>query len=755
MIALEPGALFADRYRLIRHLGRGGMGAVWEVDDEQVGERVALKLLLVDDVSPEGLDRFRREVRLARKVAHPNVVRLHDLGRHERQWFLSMELVVGRDLRGVLRDEGPLAPATAIRIAREVALALGAVHAQGVVHRDLKPANVIVASDDRILLTDFGVARLAADAVRSRSGMVGTPVYMAPEQVLGAPVDGRADLYALGLMLFEMLTGRVPFVAETAIATALARLQREAPDPRTFEPRIPDDVAELVRSLLTREPETRPGDANVLAETLETLAETAPRDAPRRVSAMPTAPTLRLGARRHERTLAVLPFVYRGPSDDAYLADALAEELVDILSRTQGLRMLALGATRPFHDSRDPRVIGAELDCDAVVDGTLQRAGDRVRIAVRLVDARTGEQMWNERIDGTLLDAFEVQDKVARRVAEALRVGLTTQSYRGSAPQEAIEAYLRARARLQELQFRGAGGAVTLLEDAIELAPDFAPALSAHALASVRAWFLPGVEEGRDWEAVARSSIARANERAGALAETHLAAASLAVQDGDYGAAMVALRRALAIAPTFAEAHEYLGRLLLEADRGEEGASHLRHALELDPSLARAFAELARHHALEGRWPAFDAAVKELATRLGEDAAATLQTRMRGAAWRRDDEALDAIAERLGDATGDRAMMSRYVRGMRDPVLGAQMAKAFLALADEGNRRFSAFAAQLAAELAVAADPELACEAISFAASGSLLDLAWLRRCPLLDVVRETDSLRAATATVAARAALG
>ncbi|HJK95219.1 MAG TPA: protein kinase [Polyangiaceae bacterium LLY-WYZ-15_(1-7)] len=750
---LALGERFADRYRILELLGVGGMGAVYEAEDEQVGERVALKLLApTDEVDELARSRFRREVRLARRISHPNVVRIHDLGTHEGVWYLSMALVRGTDLRRLLRRTGPMDPSRAAALVRDVAGALDAVHAAGVVHRDLKPANVLLEEGGRVVLTDFGVARVSESCANTRSGLVGTPVYMAPEQVLGHPLDARTDLYSLGLILYELLTGEVPFVAETAIATALARVQHDPPDPRSKRADLPDELGRLVLRCLARAPEGRPASAAEVHEALAPFAgevgAVPPMVGAESLFSVPTVPL-------RDRALAILPFRYHGPPEDAFLGRALADELIDLLARTRGLRVLSSGATEAFRDDRDPRVVGRQLDVDAVVDGTVQRSGARVRVVARLCDAATGAQLWSERFDGQLGDVFELQDKVGRRVAEALRVGLTTESHRGSAPGEAVEAYLKARGRLAEMQFRGAGGAVALLEDALDAAPEFQPAMSAHAMACLRAWFIPGLEDGRDWEAAARASVRRAVTRAGALAESHLAAAMLAGQDGDFRQAAEALERALAIAPTCAEAHEYLGRLQMESGRGEEGAAHLRMALDLDPRLARAFAELARFHALGGRWPAFEAALEALGERLGEAASPTLQTRLRGAVWRGDADEVRAALALLEDAERpDRRMMRRYGEAALDAAEGQAFRGELGALvAESENARFRAFAHQLGAEIAALHGAEEAArEHVRAAAAGALVDLDWLRRCPLLGALRERGELAEAEAQVAQRA---
>ncbi|MEZ4454887.1 MAG: serine/threonine-protein kinase, partial [Nannocystaceae bacterium] len=274
------GPLFAGRYELLRELGRGGMGVVYHARDTMVGDVVALKTLEISGgASDSAVERFRREVRLARRITHPNVARTHDLGEFNGHHYLTMELIDGSDLQGILARERRLGPMRAAAIAWMVCEGLAAAHAAGVVHRDLKPANILVERSGRVILTDFGIARaFAGDNAARTQGSVGTLVYMAPEQVTGESSDPRTDLYAVGLLLYEMLTGELAFTGETPLAAAIARLSAAPPDPRTRIADVPACLAELVLELLARAPEGRPPTAEAvslrLGQWLESIGET-------------------------------------------------------------------------------------------------------------------------------------------------------------------------------------------------------------------------------------------------------------------------------------------------------------------------------------------------------------------------------------------------------------------------------------------------------------------------------------------------
>ncbi|HEY8431247.1 MAG TPA: protein kinase [Sandaracinaceae bacterium] len=752
---LAPGQVFADRYEVQALLGRGGMGAVYRVHDRKLDEVVALKLLTL--ATDRAVDRFLREVRLARRVTHPNVARTHDLGEHEGVHFLTMEYVRGKPLDRVLEEQERLDPARAAHVAEQIAAGLEAAHAAGVVHRDLKPANVLIGEDGRVVLTDFGIARATRVDTRTHDtgALIGTPHYMAPEQVLGKPVDARADIYALGLILYELLTGRLPFESDNPLAAAVMRLHEAPADPRTYAS-VPDPLAELALACIAREPEARPEDAGTVREALRAFRTGTPPDLARRdPPSLPSGVGLFAPMSPGRRAVAVLPFVYRGDPAHDYLGEGLAEELIDVLSRTKGLRVLALGATKRFADERDPARIGAELGADAVVDGTVQLAGDRVRIAARLVDSDSGVQRWSERFDGRVADVFELQERMGRRVAESLRLEIDAAAHRRSAPQEAIELYLKARREVRTDMMNRAANAVVMLERCIEIAPSLTPAYPAHAIASVRAWWHEQRDEGRAREQRARASVQRAMQLAPDVAETHLARAMLSVQLGEFREASLALARALDIAPTMAEAHHYLGELQVEAGRPAEGRRRLELALELDPTLALSRFPLARCAAFDGNWEEAYAQLDALAAQ-SVTGAPLLVSKLRFAFWRRDREEAERILEQLSSLRSAVApavaRIARVGLGMDPPEAARELfaqAPGWLA-----NPRFTTLMLQIGTEMFAAAEeyPD-AIRTLNEAADVTLMDVEWMRRCPILEPLRSMPGWASAYTKVEQRAA--
>ncbi|MCC7535267.1 MAG: protein kinase [Deltaproteobacteria bacterium] len=779
----DASGLFADRYRIERLIGRGGMGAVYKARDELLGEAVAIKVVdLGDAPQPSTVERLRREVRLARRVTHPNVARTHDVGEWRGRHFLTMELVEGTDLEAVLEREKALAPARAISLAIGIAEGLAAAHAAGIVHRDLKPANVLVANDQRVLLTDFGIAKSLADAtgMSRTTGTMGTLLYMAPEQVRGLAGDGRTDVYAFGLVLYEMLSGTYPFLESTAIATALARLDRDAPELKTRAP-IDDELSSLVHGCLARSPEDRPQSMTEIATALRawlvrhaagsieiaqpTIADmrTPPGGGALLHPRTPSSPTSDSGSLGTRRSLAVLPFRYHGPAELAHLGETLADEVIDALSRTRGMRVLASGVASRFGGDRDPRRVGTELGVHAVVDGTVHcrvtvgaESGDAgeasLRVAARLIDVATGAVLASERFESQLRDVLGAQDAMSRRIAEAMRVSLALGVERDEAPGPVVECYLRARHALTTGKFTGVGGAMDLLDECLQQAPTYRPAIAAYALAAARGWFLARGSAASDSSPAetAAAAIDRALALAGDFPETQLACAVQHVQRAELAEAARALARALAIAPNYAAAHAYLGMLLVEAGRHRAGMKHLVLARDLEPIAPFATIQIARSHALAGRWTDYE---QTMAGVVDPDGTLSLPIRLRVAAWRgRSDEVRSVHAILRTNDSPIARLLDVYARSvLGDPSATEQPWIAELEL--ETSPRFRLVLAQALAEVqALTSDVPRALRALARAVDRGLADLEWIEGCPALATIRGTPELEEATRAVRTRA---
>jgi len=470
-----------SHYRLVELLGRGGMGEVWLAEDAQLPRKVAVKLLaehLCRD--PEAVERLLREAQAAARVDHPGVVTIYEAGIEGGTPYLVMQRVEGPTLEERLHS-GPLPVAEAVQLATRVADALAEVHALGIVHRDLKPGNIVLSSRGPKIL-DFGIASVTGAPHLTVTGAApGTPFAMSPEQLRGAAPDNRADLWALGVILYQSLTGRRPFDGANFEAVAYQVVNHEPPAPSSLRPGVTHDLDYLVMKLLRKDPARRYARAeDLLADLSGCCLVDAPPEA----------------AEASVPRLAVLPFEVMSPEgDDAFLAAGLVEDLIVDLARVEGLRVVPRAELAAYRERAvPPRTLARELDVDHVLTGSVRRAGNRARISAQLVRAADGHTLWAERFDRTLEDLFDVQAEVSSRIVEALQVRLKPEERHmlERAPThdpEAYSMYLKARIRSDAGTLEGNREAEALLKRALELDPAFA--LAAAALAETyaqRAW---------------------------------------------------------------------------------------------------------------------------------------------------------------------------------------------------------------------------------------------------------------------------
>jgi TolB-like protein len=741
--------VLAGRYQILALLGVGGMGAVYRARDLELDEVVALKMLRRELVAVPGiLERFRQEVRLARKVTSPHVARTFDIGEHESDKFLTMELVDGESLADELERSGPLSLERVLAVAVAVCSGLAAAHAATVVHRDLKPENVLVGRDGSIKVTDFGIATAQAD-VRVTQGISGTPAYMAPEQVTGDPkIDARADVYAFGLMLYEMLSGDIPWKGDSAFAVASARLLATPPDVRVLRPDAPGPLAELVLRCMSKDRDDRPKDAGVLIETLTRLA---------RASEPPAAPVVRPSAPPHARathvkTIAVLPLRNRSAADDDYLADGITDDLIDSLSMVRNLRVRARGAVMRFKgEDREPRELGRELGVDAFVVGSVRRDGDLVRVSVRLVSVDDAFQLWAKRFDGPAADLLAVSDEIAHAIARALDVEAVLKPVAPRAP-AVVDLYLRARHAYFAVGVAGSERAVALFEQALALAPDDPLVLAGAALARM-AFITTHPDEGhgfRDAVTVAERAVSLAPE----LADGHIALANLRLHDRREAEAVHEARLAVAAAPSSAEARFLIGRFYAESGATDRAIAELEIVQSLDPRLDLAVAEHARVHALLGEWERADERLGRVKTDEADSPLVYWGNLSRFRMWERN---ADKTARFLAALRASRAPNNPSIAGLLQ-VLGGLQTNDYDAELDRwlslpNSKRRHAFLAQLKAEIAgYEGDSERCIDGVVASGELGLTDLLWVDGCPLLDFIRADARFVRTRSEVAARA---
>jgi len=582
-------------YRIHAAIGAGGMGEVFRATDTKLGRDVALKMLPADlAVEPTRIERFQREARALAALDHPGVVSVYSVEEADGVHFLTMQLVEGRSLDRAL-PSGGFEIALALDLAEALADALGAAHAKGIVHRDLKPANVMLTGDHQVKVLDFGLARMTAPMddeggdprrtpteLQTREGVVlGTMPYMSPEQVVGGTLDHRSDLFSLGVLFYEMVTGRRPFQAESA-AELMSSILRDRPhSPRTLRPELPQGFVELIESCLEKDPARRPPSAHVLRDRLravprppeadssrdlssrdwagsaptlireETIAEPAPRSAPE--------------APAPHRSIAVLPFDDMSPDrDQAYLGDGVAEEILNALGKRTPLKVC--GRTSSFScKDRGLTVseIGRELSVTHVLEGSVRKQAQRVRITAQLVQAADGFRVWSETYDGDLTDIFDLQDRIAWSIAGELEVLLHPGEDRlvsnlTSNP-EAYDAFLKGRKLAQVQDGDGVlADAVRHLKRAVALDPQFALAWAWLANAH---FFLPEHNDVPDWEEhleAGRRAAREAFRLDPDLSDANLAMSYLHLQELDLVAQWEARRRAHVLDPSsVAAVHEF------------------------------------------------------------------------------------------------------------------------------------------------------------------------------------------------------
>jgi serine/threonine-protein kinase len=732
-------AVVGDRYVLLALLGAGGMGNVYKARDLELDELVALKVLRPEIASgPGALDRFRREVKLARRVTHPNVARVFDIGEQGGQRVLTMELVDGEPLSAMIERERPLPLARSIEIVSAVCAGVGAAHAAGVVHRDLKPDNVLLAKDGRVVVSDFGIARVAAptETAGTAGNFVGTPAYMAPEQVEGKPVDERADVYALGVMIYEMIVGERPWQGESGIAIAAARLLHPPPDPRVARRDLSPRVADLILRCMARRPEDRFGKMSEIAAVLATVTPSSS------LASLPEIPRAEPGLAivASEKRVAVLPFQNLGATENDYVAEGLTDDLIDVLSVARGLRVHSRGAVARYKGrDRDAREIGRELGVQVVVEGSVRKTPEAFRINARLISVADGLQLWARRFDGKESEMLALNDEVARAVADALTADLEAPG-RSSMDPVAIDFYLRARLNYNRHYFSSqVHEALSLYEQALARAPDDPRVIAGWAMARAR------VMQNDEMRSLARSRAERALSLAPSLPEAHAALGAVLFHADQPAEAVRSLRRALRLASNNAEVHDLIGRILNEA-KGEESVRHFETAIALEPEISLPRVYLVRHYALLGDWDRVDSLLMDPAN---SRPAIMTPHRARLILWRRDARAAAELAPSVEPTNGPFRVAKKWLAlTMGEPVTVEDFATPVGA-----GRRSHAFYAQIRAEyFSFVGQSDQAARELAVADENGLIDLHWLDGCPILESVRAHPRYAEVHAHVAARA---
>jgi eukaryotic-like serine/threonine-protein kinase len=584
-----------SHYRIVEEIGSGGMGAVYLARDERLDRLVALKVLTGCEGTPESRRaEFRKEALALSRLNHPNIETVYDFDVQNGVDFLILEVLTGPSLSDKLK-EGPLPEREVAELGAMAAEGLAAAHEAGVIHRDIKPANLRLTSDGRLKIIDFGLStmrdpsRSPEETIRLSESptLAGTLQYMAPEQLLGKPLDARADVYSLGVVLFELATGRHPFPETLATALIGAVLHVDPPAPRMVNPGISAAMDAVIRKAMARDPQSRYASAQELARELRRIASRPAGAAP-----PATAPEAPDSARRGGsiESIVVLPLedLGRDPEEE-YFADGMTEALIAGLAKIGSLRVISRTSAMQYKGTRAPLPqIARELHVDAVIEGSVLRSGDRVRITARLIEAATDRNLWAETYERDLGDILALQSEVARAIAGEIQIRLTPQEQASLARVWSVDAgayqlYLKGRYQWEKRSEESLRRAHEYFRQAIDRDPTYAAAYAGLAdyYITLANFNLMAAAEAFP---KAKAAAARALDLDPSLAEAHTSMGSIrGSYEWDRAGAEESFKRAIELNPNYATAHHWHADHLVTLKRFDEGLAEITRAQAIDP----------------------------------------------------------------------------------------------------------------------------------------------------------------------------
>lgn len=698
-IAPAPQKALGDRYTIELEIGRGGMATVYRARDPRHGRSVAVKVLNNDVAAALGTERFLQEIKTVAGLTHPHIVPVHDSGETGGVLFYVMPHIEGETLRGRITREKQIPPSEATRITRQLAGALDFAHRHGVVHRDIKPENVILFEGEPLIL-DFGIAKAISAAggeTLTRTGIaIGTPAYLSPEQASGeSQLDGRSDQYSLACVVYEMISGRPPFVASTPQGVIAKRFsERPAPLPPTAN--VPAAASDVILRALSLDPADRYLTVSEFAQALS--------------NAIPSSGAVDSG----RRSIAVLPFTnMSADAENEFFTDGISEEIINALTKVRALDVASRTSAFAFKGNKeDITAIGRKLKVHTVLEGSVRKAGNRLRISTQLIDVATSFQLWSERYDREMQDVFAIQDEIATSIVNALKVVLTekeeaaikkvpTQSVR------AYEYYLRGRQLFHQRRPETLDAAEDLYRRAIALDPDYALA----------------------YAGLADCSCFRFFEHAGG--------------DEALDQAESASRRALKLDPELAEAHASRGLALTYQRRFDEASEEFERAMELDSMLYEAPWYYARSLQAQGKLEGAAKLYEQAAQLRVDDYQSVIFAAVAYRSLGRIDEAHDA--SRRGIAAAERALALNPAESRALSLGSAQLLfEGETARAEEWGRRAvqadptnPLLLYNIGCLYALSGKPALALDMLERAIELGMRNKDWLMTDPDLDSIRD------------------
>lgn len=631
---ITPGSDFGPRYHIEALLGQGGMGRVYRAHDKELDRTIAIKVVRPGAMGEsDALGRFKQELVLASKISHKNILRIHDLGEVNGMKFITMAYVEGQDLYQIMKDNPKLPLERVVKFATQLAGALAAAHAEDVVHRDLKPQNILVDKSDQVYISDFGLAKSFAEGavgMTQTGAFLGTPRYMSPEQVEGKPTDGRSDLYAYGLILYEMVTGDVPFVGDSSLAVMYQRIKERPKNPKLINPSAPNWLVQIIMRCLEKDPADRyqnayeiladlnasqsPSGSRSISRSGSSIQIQLPEFASRRwiwvaggvvalmilALAIPPVRHMIFGVRGKAGTssvagvpplssgrfVAVLPLQILGDSSQFdYVAKGIEEALSAKLFQLKDIRVTPSEAADQVDQKQPLPKIARSLGANLLVQGMLQASGDKIRIIMNLEDVADGKRLWSKEFDGVVGDLFTLEDQIYNQLVAGLNVNATSDELASAAARPtdnvaAYDLYLRGRNSLRGHDEKSYQSALDFFDQALKADPRFTLAYAGIADASLR---MNSIKKDSLWTEKALAAAQQAQQLNDKLPEVHATLGSVYTATGKYAEAVVELNRALSLAPNSDDFYRRLGNVYLDSGDIARALEAFQKAVKLNP----------------------------------------------------------------------------------------------------------------------------------------------------------------------------